>query len=175
MTPPPSPPPSPPRSPGWMKLLLAVSLALNLGVAGVLGGLALRHAADAPPPDLQRGAAPQGLSLRHAVAALPDAERRALRQSWRADMQTARQEAPPAPPVADVLALLRADDLDQTALRAALEAPQARAVAAGRVGAALLVAQLAEMDPAARAAYADRLEERLTEGRSRWRGRPGGG
>ena len=165
------------RSPGWIKIVLAVSLALNLAVAGVLGGLSLRRAAEAPAPGQMRGDAAPGLSLRHALAALPDEDRRALRQAWRADLQGDLQLAPNAAPAGlrrpDVLALLRANELDRDALRAALELPQARAVAAGRAGAALLVEHLAGMDTDERRAYADRLEQRLTQRRSTWRPRSG--
>ncbi len=158
------------RAPGWMKALLAVSLALNLAVVGALGGIALRRAAD-PPVMAQGWAGPEaGISLRYALAALPEDARQAMRADWRAQMRADRDTAATGPGTAEVLALLRAQTLDIDALRAALDAPQARLQAASEVGAGLLVAQLATMDVDARRAYADRLAERMER---RMRGRPG--
>ena len=163
-----------PRAPGWMKLLLALSLAVNLAVAGLVGGIALRRAADSPGAAPWRAGADAAVGLRHALAALPEDDRRALRVEWRTRMRdVAVDGSAPRPADAEsVLALLRADDLDTEALRAALEAPQARARIAGQEATALVVKRIAAMAPAERAAYADRLEERLDRGgRGRW-GRP---
>lgn len=160
-----------PRAPGWMKALLALSLALNLAVAGVVGGIALRRAADPPAAAQWRAGAEAGVSLRHVLAALPDDDRRALRADWRNRMRDAAVDgsAPRRADGAAVLALLRAEDLDAEALHAALEAPQAQARAAGQAATALLVQRIAAMAPGERAAYADRLAERLDRG---GRGRP---
>jgi len=158
------------RVPRWMKALLAVSLALNLAVAGALGGIALRRAADPPVLAQWRMGPEAGVSLRHALAALPEDARQAMRAEWRAQMRADRDTAATGPGTAEVLALLRAETLDTDALRAAFDAPQARLQAASEAGAGLLVAQLAEMDVDARRAYADRLAERLER---RLRGRPG--
>lgn len=160
------------RAPGWMKVVLAASLALNLGVAGVLGGIAWRRAAD-PAPVAHWRAGP-GLGLRHALAALPEHDRRALHRAWRADTPEARR-ARNGDAMTEVLALLRAEPLDADALLAALDAPHARLHAATRSGTALLVARIKAMDGAERRAYADRLTERVrAHGRAAREGPPRG-
>ncbi len=61
-----------PRSPLWIKLVLGLSILLNLGLGGVLLGIAT-------------GGARDGSVMSAAIAALPQDSRRDLRRALRAD------------------------------------------------------------------------------------------
>ena len=131
---------------GW-RVVLVVSLALNLGVLGI----ALGHALDGPGrergPRMGGPAAPL-------IQALPRAERRAL-------VQTLRQG--PRPPrgrgLDPVLEALRATPFDPDALSAALGQARAAGDARLRRAEAALIERLTQMSPQARAAYAERLAD----------------
>ena len=149
---------------GW-RIVLIVSLALNLLVAGAIGGWVLRHGigphrAHIPHPVRM---AQMGGPLTHALdakgrAAIATTLRkdRGSREARRAALREGFEA---------LLADLRAQPFDSNAVAARLAAQ--RALVAGRLtdGHAALVAHLAQMTAAGRAAYADRLEEKLR----RWR------
>jgi uncharacterized membrane protein len=140
----------------WVKVLLGVSLALNLAVLGVGIGAALRFA----DPDRRVvvrdvGFGPWSAALdRDDRAALHKrflTERGRLSEGWRADRADR----------AALVAVLRADPLDL----AALDALTARIAARGQdrveLGQALIRAHIVDMTPAQRAAFADRLAASL--------------
>lgn len=137
-------------APRWMKITLVVSLALNLLVAGMVGGAVLRHGmrpGDHHPP----GRAHLGRAY---VQALDRADRRAL---WR-EMH-ANRPAPAAHADPDaVLRALRASPFDPAALRSVMERQRQAGLERMRRGQRLLQDRLAAMSDAERAAYADRLE-----------------
>jgi len=148
-------PPKPPFR--WGRVVLVTSLALNLAVAGVVGGAVLgrfgpdRH--DIAARDIGLGLFSEALdpedrkALRRAyVQANPD--RRADRQNMREDLQT-------------VLTALRAEPFEVETLRQALEAGAVRIAARQEQGQAIVLNHLAKMTPTARAEVADRLEETL--------------
>ncbi len=149
------PPSKPPFR--WGRVVLFVSLALNLAVAGVVGGAILgrfgpdRHEITAR--DISFGLFSEALSpedrkaLRRAyVQANPN--RGADRQKMRDDLQT-------------VLTALRADPFEVNILRQALEAGAVRIMERQERGQTIVLDHLAKMTPAARAEVADRLEETL--------------
>ena len=70
--------------PRWMKILLVLSLAVNIGIAGVFAGVALR----ATPPARTVTATPEGIAI--IARALPVKYQRQLRQALR-DNRTALQ------------------------------------------------------------------------------------
>lgn len=147
-----------PRSPRWMKIVLAVSVALNLAVAGLVAGAMLK---DGPrrgmPSDLSFGPFTEAFSLE---------DRRALRDAFRDRMPGFREARAAAKAEFAALAVaLRADPLDPAALSAALAAIQARAAGRLELGRELIEARLLAMTPEERRAYADRLERGL-RGRS---------
>lgn len=142
------------------KLLLVLSLALNLLVIGVVAGGAFKHARNA-------GAAPPGSDLRALWWALPDAARRDLRATMSADHEPGhrarnREErrAQAAERMVQMHHLLRAEPFDAEAFAALLELE--RQARAGRIDAAhaALVARVAQMSSEERAAMAERLETR---------------
>lgn len=152
-----------------LKLLLAVSLALNLAVAGTLAGTALRgHDPDHRPPSAVRD-----LSFGPFTEALTREQRRAMLQGF-ADrgpgLRAARAQIR-----ADfdaVLAALRATPFDAAAFQMAVEAQSSRITTRAEAGRDALVGLVVQMSEADRAAFLQRLEAALDRGS---RKRPGDG
>ena len=76
-------------TPRWMKITLVVSIAINLGIAGVIGGAALRA------PETQRNnlEAPEGIAM--LARAMPATHQRELREELRdrrGDLRPDREE-----------------------------------------------------------------------------------
>jgi uncharacterized membrane protein len=142
------------HAPRWMKILLAVSLALNFLVLGVvLGAVAFGGLRDG-----SRDADRANLSTL-LLRALPEADQRALRRALRGDreeMRASRQEARAAR--SDMVVALRQDPFDETAFAAALETQREIGQSIMAVGQGALVAHVGTMSQAERVAYADRLE-----------------
>lgn len=150
-----------PRQPSrWMKPLLVVSLALNLAVAGLVVGALIRGGPPMRAEMAHSGVRDAGLGLLFEGLSRADrmALRRALVQSnpdignWR---ERAGQE------FGVVLDALRAEPFEPDALAAVLDAQSGRMQTRLDKGRQLLVARIAEMAPAERAAFAARLEERI--------------
>lgn len=147
------PVPHPPPRPRRLRWLLAVSLTLNLLVAGMAAGIALRHAGgEMPHPPRSIGFGPWTGGLdRSDLKALREAfgaTGRDFRTEWRAER--ADREA--------LLAALRADPLDLAALDAATARMNARAAERMELGQQLIRGHILAMTPAERRAFADRLE-----------------
>jgi uncharacterized membrane protein len=143
-----------------LRLLLVGSLALNLLVIGIIGGAALTG----------RGPGPLGgysMTLGPFAQALDRADRDAIRDELRARVDLRppsgrdRQAA-----LRDFQTALRADPFDASAVQAIFEDQRARAGAAMVAGQEALLRRIAAMTPAARAAFADRLEKALERNRS---------
>lgn len=155
-----APVPPAPRTSGWVKALLAVSLALNLAVAGLAGGAFLR---DGPP---MRGDGDFGFGpLGHALSR---EDRTALRAAF-VDRFPALKEGRAAlrADFDALIAALRAEPFAPPALDAALATIAARNAERLASGRDVIAAYLKDMDPAARAAFADRLEAALARGSRR--------
>jgi len=157
-----------PRGPGrWLKLALVLSLGVNLAVVGVVMGAVLGHGAFLP------GArAPSDIGFRPISRAMSATDRVALRSDlraaageWRA-LNAARSDE-----AATMLRILRSEPFAPTELRALLDAQQARTQARIVHVNEVLVARIAAMEPAARAAFAERLEEELRRSADRNSGR----
>lgn len=147
--------PTPPRVPRWVKVLLGISLALNLLVIGLASGAAWRFAKNGPPDAVRSGFA--------FVGALEKADRRAilgeLRESGRNARRAGRED------MQRVLDLLRAPDTDIAALDELMRAQVMRGRQIQDDVRTAVLDQITDMDAQERAAYADRLEERLKKGR----------
>ena len=137
----------------WTKVLLAVSLALNLLVAGLAIGSVLR---DGPP----KGGRDFGLGP--ISEALSREDRKALRRAFLERHPDARSDRREMRAEFDtLLAALRADPFDPAALDEALQAVARRNADLLATGRELVAARLKAMDAAQRTAFADRLEDGL--------------
>ncbi|WP_299611824.1 periplasmic heavy metal sensor [uncultured Tateyamaria sp.] len=150
------------RCPLWVKILLGLSLAVNLAIVGLVGGVAWRGG-----PLGGKGPG-MGYAMPY-VLALPHDDRRAVFGAVRDNADLPGRGARRAV-YRDMIALLQAGAFDRAAVSAVLER-QAR-----DVGQVQMVAQTAWLDRIAamtegeRSAYAERLTEVVSRGS---RGRPG--
>jgi len=155
----PQSPKPPARAPmrGWIKALLFVSLALNLAVAGLAAGAVLRHGSmkDHRPIRVDQIGGPY-------TSALSREDRRAI---WRELRQMQGEGRPDRAQIrADfdtVVEALRADPFDPAEMRALMDRQFQAGIARQETGQSLLLARIEAMTPAERAAFADRLAERL--------------
>lgn len=137
-----------------IRIALAVSVALNLAVAGLAAGAWLK---DGPPRGM-----PRDLSFGPFSEALSDEDRRALRKAlfdrapaFRETRAAARAE------FAALVAALRADPFDASAVQTALTAIEARNAQRLALGRSLIEARILEMSAEERLAFAERLEKGL--------------
>lgn len=142
---------------GW-RLAFGLSLAFNLAVLGVVGGAMLRFDRHGHEMTMVRD-----LGFGPFTEALTAEDRDALKQGFfakapdfRATRQVMRED------FAKTLTALRADPFDPAALRAVMDRQHSRNAARYAVGQALIFDHVAAMTPAARMAFADRLEDSLT-------------
>lgn len=143
----------------WTKVALAVSLAVNLLVAGVVVGDALfdgrDHRRGGPPPGLRDIGTPFVMALE------PENRERLMRRAaeragpFRENREALRHR------FERLLDTLRAHPFDQAATRAVLEEQRAALFERQALGEELLVEHLAAMSPEERAAFADRLDRSL--------------
>lgn len=156
---PPAPPTQAPATPRGVKIALALSVALNLAVAGLAVGAWL---GDGP----HRGGMPRDMSFGPFSEALDDTDRRAIRKTLMEKLGEFReQRAAARAEVETLLVALRADPFDAAALKTALAALEARNAERLELGRSLIETRLIEMTPAERAAFADRLEKGLRRGK----------
>jgi uncharacterized membrane protein len=133
-----------------LRIALALSLALNLVIAGAVGGALWRGGPAAVGRDLGFGPLAGAFdkddraALRQALAARAGGLREG-RRALAADMRA-------------MAAAVRADPYDPAAVAAAFDRAAARAAERMALGRDVMLAHLAAMDPAARKAFADRLE-----------------
>ena len=147
-------------APGWMKLLLMVSLALNLAVAGVVGGHAIRASHE---PYFARIEPEPGLDRRQTrlLRMVPEAQRDRARQILLArqdDIDRARQQMRAAHMA--LIEAIRSDPLDAERLEQALAQRHEASGAFWRISSEQLVAIARALDSAGRDELAERLEER---------------
>lgn len=149
-------PPVPSRR--GLKIALAVSLALNLAVAGLVAGAALRSGPmrDQMVRDIGFGPFAESLS---------ESDRKALRRAFfdrnpgLRDLRATMQQD-----MAGVLAALRARPFDPVVLRAVLTAQAERLSGQMTLGQDLLAERIDAMTEAERLAFADRLEASMRRG-----------
>lgn len=135
-----------------LKIAFAISLALNLAIAGLALGAWLR---DGGPG---RGM-PGDFGFGPFDAALSPEDHQALRAALRGELPAIRAGREAAKAEFDTLiATLRADPFDLAAVNRAMSAIVARNVGRLAKGQELLAARIEAMAPADRLAFADRLE-----------------
>jgi uncharacterized membrane protein len=151
-------PPVPPTSTSrGVKIALALSVALNLAVAGLAAGAWLR---DGP-----HGGMPRDLSFGPFSAALDDADRKSIRRSLLERVGEFREQRKAARAEFETLLLaLRAVPFDPAAMQAALAAIETRNSERLKLGRNLIETRLIEMEPEDRLRFADRLEAGLGRG-----------
>ncbi|MGJ8544820.1 MAG: periplasmic heavy metal sensor [Sulfitobacter sp.] len=146
------------RMRGKWRWILGLSLALNLLVVGMMAGAAWRHAGGPQGPERSGSGSSAGFGAAY-MRALPKPARDEMRamlppppernkEGFRAERRAGYQQ---------VAELLRADPFDAEALRAALDGQRDLALARQSAVQEAWLAVLSEMEPEARADYADAL------------------
>ncbi|MBZ4021361.1 hypothetical protein CKO11_02650 [Rhodobacter sp. TJ_12] len=171
---------APGRLRGWVKLVFILSLVLNFLVIGVVVGGTIGHLRGEPPPrvlDRDRDR-PDALSFGPLGGAFTREDRIEMRSAaegqgrdlgaLRAQMQS---------DFARLDAALRAQPYDEAALHAVLTEMRTRTLERIEMGEQVMLARIAAMSDAERAAFADRMrrgverfQRRLDEHRDRRRG-----
>lgn len=151
--------PEPRRPRRWMGPALAVSLALNLLVAGAVAGAWMSgHRQD----EVRRVAVDRMIGRTPFVAALdPDDRREVLRELRREAEPLARNRADLRARLDALLEALRAETFDRAQIEALIA--EQRQIGARRmeIGEAALIDRIAAMSLEERRAYADRLDRSI--------------
>lgn len=145
----------------WTRIVLVVSLALNLAVVGMVAGFAFSGGPKGGPArfDLTAGPLTRAMDddmrgdLRRVLRDSPAFERR-NRGEMRADM-------------VELVAVLRAEAFDSAAFRDALTRQRERLQQGQETVLAVVTEQISTMTPDERRAFADRLEAQLRRGEPR--------
>jgi uncharacterized membrane protein len=148
--------PPPPATRGWVKVLLAVSLALNLGVAGLAVGAFVRNGG---PPARMEG---RDFGLGPMGDALTREDRRALRRAFL--QRFPELKAGRAALQADFAALteaLTAEPFEPDAVRASIAVIAERNSERLSTIRDILAEYLVSLSPEARAGFAERLQAAL--------------
>ena len=149
-----------PRRP-WGRIALVLSLGANLLIVGLVAGAMIKG-----PPDRSEGRDLRDLGFGPFFAALPRDERGALSAALEREAPSFRERRHEMRQQFDaLLAALRAEPYDHAAVAGIVDAQQAAVVESQRMGRALLLDQIAGMEPAQRQAYADAL----ARGLRRWK------
>lgn len=155
-------------APGWMKGLLAVSLALNLVVAGLVGGNALRHWSD---HRFQKVEIEPGLDRRQSriLHMVPEAQHEVAKRillGRQDELDRARAEMREAHMA--FIEAIRREPFDPAKLDQALARRNDAAGDFWRIGMQQVAEIARELDAGSRAELADRLEERTRRWMKRW-------
>lgn len=152
--------PAPRRPRRWERILLVVSLGLNLLVAGVVIGGVATH--DRRPPKHSVGA----VSIGPLTYAFDKADREALRRAVQ-EQSTGIEDMRRAldADIARLATALRATPWDAEAAGSVLAGMRGRFEARGELGERLILERLAGMSEAERLAFATRLERRGERGK----------
>jgi uncharacterized membrane protein len=146
----------------WMKILLVASLALNLLVAGALIGAVLGHDRD---ERRERSEVPREFMRSPFLGALEGDDRRAVGRELMRDEGSLRENrAELRGRFERLLAAIRAEPFDRAAIEAILDEQRAAGARRLELAEAAVLTRLSAMSPAARAAYADRLDRSLRRG-----------
>lgn len=143
----------------WIRLLLVGSLAVNLLGVGLFAGAAWRHAGHGARPP---GPASYGEPY---VRAMPRKDRREMFRAMRAAGGAALPDrAARRAMYAQVVTALRAQPFEAETLREVIDRQGAATRAVQAAAQAAWLDHVGRMAPAARAAYADAIEEVLSRG-----------
>ena len=140
-----------PRRTRVLRIVLALSLALNLAVAGLALGVVLRGKDGHPPRNFD-------MSLGPVARALSPEDRRAIRDTLKDRHDLAPRRGRGAE-LQGLVAALSAEPYASEAVREALEVPARRAAQVQQSAIDALVARVDAMSPEDRAALAARLSQ----------------
>jgi hypothetical protein len=143
----------PPRMRPWLRVLLGLSLALNLGVAGLAVGAAIRFG---DKPERIRPPMPLGALM---FKELPREDRKLLRDRDRDSRED--REARRRAEAAELDAALRAVPFDPAPLEAFIDRDAARQAEFADAMRDAWLTRVKAMTEVERAQYADRLQEAL--------------
>ncbi|NRB03302.1 MAG: periplasmic heavy metal sensor [Rhodobacteraceae bacterium] len=147
------------KTPLWVKIVLGVSLALNLLIIGAIGGVVVRGG----PAERQGIAMNTGVPY---LIALPREDRiRVIRGARQADAVPNRRERKAS--YREMLEILRNDPFDETRATALLERHGQTALSTQKALQAAWLERIGDMSASERAIYAERLEEVLRRGGKR--------
>lgn len=138
------------RAPRWMRITLILSLALNLAVAGLVGGAVWRHGG------LDGMRQPPRSLIGAMLHELPRDDRRAMREHARSRSE---RRVPHAEITAEMAQALRAVPFRPEPLAALITDHARRRAAFESDALAVWLDRVAAMSDRERAAYADRLQE----------------
>ena len=144
----------------WVRIALAISLAINLGIAGVVVGAMLRDGGPMHNANLARD-----LGFGPFTEALSKADRAELRRAFLAkvpEMRDGRRAM--REDIGALLTKLRATPLDIEGLRAAFVRQKARNMERLELGQQLIFDLIVGMTDEARKDFAGRLEQSLAKG-----------
>ena len=153
--------PSQPRNgtPRWLRVVLVLSLGLNLAVAGLAIGSAYKWRSEGGPPrsfDLSLGPLSRALAPEDRRAVTEEIRRRG--DGEQPDFRDIRRRSEA------LLALLRAEEFDAQAFADGLDEIRGMALAFQKVGQVALIERISAMSPEARRALADRFEDQSRRG-----------
>lgn len=141
-------------TPRMLKILLAISVTLNLIVAGVVVGAVMRH----PSPD-DPG---RNFVFGPFSGAMTKEDRREMREAFRAGAPEFRRVMGEMKgEFGEILGLLRADTFDAARFAAIIEGQRQRGDRMMALGQSVMAQHIEAMTPEARRAFADRLEHEL--------------
>lgn len=141
-----------PGKPGkFWKIVLVLSLALNLAVVGLVAGVGLRAAGGKPPRNVDFGFGPIG-------QALSQEQRRSIGLALRDNPEIRQGVRRGAQMIEGLVTALRAPVVDEGALLEALDFGSGRHRAMQDAAKAAFIEEVGRMSEAERLAFADRLE-----------------
>ncbi len=142
----------PKGTPRWVKIALIVSVAVNLGIAGVIGGAALR----APEIRHNKVEAPEGVAM--LARAMPPAHQRELREELRNRRGDLRPDREELRSLRDrFIVALRAEPFDIDAVNAVFADQRAMLSKLTAAGHESVIEQIEKMSQKDRERYIQRL------------------
>lgn len=153
--------PAPPVTgcPRWLKIVLGLSLGLNIVIMGIVAGIWLRNDPPRERPASMGYAAPY-------VIALPRDVRRDVFGAIRSD-ETLPNRSARRVHYSDMIEVLRAEPFDRDRAKAILSLQGSEAARIQDVSQAAWLSAVADMDLSERSAYAERIEKVLSRGERR--------
>lgn len=154
--------PKQPRTSRRIKVILGLSLALNLAVVGLIAGTALRHGDEKRGGSHSAGFGAYGLPY---MIALPREDRRSVIQAVRAEKNADLPDRAARRAIyLEALAALRASPFDAQALSEVVTRQAQTTIRVQQVAQDAWLEVVGNMSDAERAAYAEEIEEVLRRG-----------